>query len=504
MMFLIFSRLFSEEFLPTTNGVTEAYLNKNLMKIYDIGESLNKSSGYLSIETGFIIDGKMINLKQCAVKAGYIPGTNIIKVDSKYGKAVMATYIFSPIEGRKEKIYIFNDITDMDVKRKSEIIPYYVVYGLNGIAIKRDNGVEIQNKICRIYNLDTDLYIVKEGERREKKIESFNQKAEIQNETGIMIMAKSKENSYVAGKREIFEIIFNKKEENEVNSEMVLNNSISIWGIWQDRKKTAEEGVVYKNSTMFLKQLYRGRDNILEKFGKEKAPLKTIFNTTEAFIISGHAEEALEIIGTILNENSINFTWNDRCYILYLISKYIDTFKDIYFLKKNYLKIETEILHSVLSEMGEENYEKSFLFSYVMKKFIKESDFFIDSSKLEPYILKIKEIETKYSSKIDKRDSMFYSIINGNKLSEDEIKEEIRKNSSSEKEESKKNLELMLYLEDKEFIRENLKKIEKNAEENDGIIPEYVKKEGKYKKYSEEGIGSYINSIYILVKGRVE
>lgn len=118
--------------------------------------------------------------------------------------------------------------------------------------------------------------------------------------------------------------------------------------------------------------------------------------------------------------------------------------------------------------------------------------------------MKIKEIETKYSSKIDKRDSMFYSIINGNKLSEDEIKEEIRKNSSSEKEESKKNLELMLYLEDKEFIRENLKKIEKNAEENDGIIPEYVKKEGKYKKYSEEGIGSYINSIYILVKGRVE
>ena len=49
-----------------------------------------------------------------------------------------------------------------------------------------------------------------------------------------------------------------------------------------------------------------------------------------------------------------------------------------------------------------------------------------------------------------------------------------------------------------------MKKIEKNSEENDGIIPEYVKKEGKYKRYGEEGIGSYINSIYIIVKGRVE
>lgn len=504
IMFLVFSRLFSEEFLPTTNGATEAYLNKNLMKIYGIGESGNKNSGYLSVEAGFIVDDKMVTLKQCAVKAAYIPGTNIIKVDSKYGKAVMVTYIFSPAEGAKNRIYIFNDISDMDVKRKSEIVPYYIVYGLNGMAEKRDDGVEIQNSVFRLYNSGADSYVVKEGERREKNRESFAQRAEIQNETGVMIRAQLKENSYVAGKREIFEIIFNKKEENGLNSETVLDSSISRWGIWQDRKKREGEGSVYKNSTMFLKQLYNGRDNIFEKFGGEKGSLKTIFAAEEAFIVSGHTEEALEILETILNENSSNFTWNDRCYTLYLISKYIDTFKDIYFLKKNYSKIETEILHPVLSQMAEENYEKSFLFSYIVEKFIEEADFFIESSKLEPYNIKIKEIKAKYGNKIDKKESMFYSLINGNKLSEDEIKEEIRKNSSSEKEESAKNLELMLYVEDKEFIRENLKKIEKNSEENDGIIPEYVKKEGKYKRYGEEGIGSYINSIYIIVKGRVE
>lgn len=504
IMFLTFLRLFSEEFLPTTNGVTEAYLNKNLMKIYDIGESSNKNKGYLSVEAGFIIDNKMVTLKQCAVKAAYIPGTNIIKIDSKYGKAVMVTYIFSPVEGEKDGIYIFNDISDMDVKRKSEIVPYYIVYGLNGMAEKRDDGVEVQSSIFRLYNSDVDCYIVKEGERREKKIESFSQRAEIQNETGVMIRAKIKENSYVAGKREIFEINFDKKEENGLNSETVLDNSISRWGIWQDRKKRAGEGTVYKNSTMFLKQLYKGRDNILDKFGGEKANLKTTFAAAEAFMVSGHTEETLEILETILNESSTNFTWNDRCYTLYLISKYIDTFKDIYFLKKNYSKIESEILQPLLFQMGEENYEKSFLCSYSVEKFIKEAEFFIESPKLEPYILKIKEIKAKYGDKIDKKDSMFYSVINGNKLSEEEIKEEIRINSSSEKEESAKNLELLLFVEDKEFIREILKKIEKNSEENDGIIPEYVKKEGKYKRYGEEGIGSYINSIYIIVKGRVD
>ena len=449
----------------------------------------NILSDFTIIESGYIIDGKKIMIKDINnLVYGYLSGTNIFYYEGKYRGIKLKTYVYFPVENDKRQLIFTSEIIDYDTNRKDAVIPFFhFISEKDGVINKIDNCYNNDKNYFIFEDCDTSLNITTEGEKRERNYRKDEKNDKYVIGQGLYFYPKTVKNENgVSNFR--FLISDNKKNnEEKISQEDVAN----WWQLWINSTINAESDI-YKNCAVNLKLSYI---NDIEK-NNQNVTIDGVNCEFYAFIKMNKYEEGLVLLD--YQKNKPNMSIIEKAKYVINCCRYVKStgnlsyFRSISkYLMNNYLE---EIIDTK-EKMNEK--EKRYCYNSI-KEFMDISDFFIE----EPFLAKYKNYLVKLKEEIpnDKLEISLPEYLNiKGEASSEKVDDLLNKNEENI-------LELLYYsltTNDKKVLKKISDRIDGYSLENDKLVPEVVKKEDGDRRYIKSSNTGLINALYILMKGRV-
>jgi hypothetical protein len=582
--FCFYSHTVTEEILAGGNKTILYGFDTSVMKIVSAKKKDAVSAILNSVEIGYFIDNKPIRLIEMNPKVEYINGTPIIKIESSYQKIKVITYILSPIEEKKDSIFIISTIKNSDGKNIKNIKSFFMIDSKQRKSVIKFDRIKnsfLEDKISiRALNNEFDLYFTNGTDYKELKFRKINNSEDEKKDGEHLFFISDTGNIERYGeKKDIVEISISGGDtyniEEDIKRDIIVDREIGVWEHWHGNLSNYEtpekETKIIKQCMVFLKLAQLADGSVSPSLLKEYDYIKSeeMLLTALAFIKTRHFDETKKILEYISNNplksrekfiadygyeigkggekkrirgDGEVYSYYIQSLYLYALSEYINESGDIAMLKKEYstrAKKQADFLISKINdgvvdpdcyigEIGSESadyyLESSLLTMKALDSFFNICDFYINSKEIKKYKEAANNLRYGISAKFVKNDMIIdnlktkeillkNSFVFKENLFEEEVKnktfekyKEIYKTNikeNTEREDITENIMFIIasLLSNKQNdYREALERVNNIIMTNGYVIPEYVKTDGKIKKYGVAGIDIKINAMYILMR----